>query len=311
MTDRGKRRDWLFLIMAVWIICVNLFGGEIIGNLPIGARLIVSEVIYLIPVLGFLVISRENLKTMISHEPLRLSTIGMTLLLVVLLQPLMTCLNVFTMLFSNNYVLETQTGLEGIPVGFQLLYIAVIPALVEEFMFRGVFYGGYKERGILAGALFSGLAFGLFHLNFNQFGYAFALGVAFALLLEATGSIYYSMIGHFAINGMSVMISAFSDKILKVSGIESELSEVAESFTQESLVNSFCVYAVIAAVTTCLAGAVYIWIVKHSGRVEHLSSNWKAKKDSESGKSFRVSPAFVLGAVLCAGFMVFREMMAG
>lgn len=310
MSDRAKKADWLFLVMAVWILCANLFGGPILRYLPMGVKLISSEVIYLIPVLLYLVVSRLNLKTLIPHETPKLSTVGMTLLFVALLQPLMVCLNVFTMLFSTNYVIETQTGLQGISVLVQLLCIAVVPAVCEEFMFRGVFHGSYQERGILAASVFSGLVFGLFHLNFNQFGYAFMLGVAFALLIEGTGSIFYSVIGHFAINGWSVLVSAFSDDILKAIGSAEDLEEAAESMNQEMLVNTFCVYVVVAFVCTCLAGAVYIWIVKHSRREAYLREHWKAPKDPETGKRFHVSPVFAVGVVLCIGFMIYRDFLA-
>ena len=129
------------------------------------------------------------------------------------------------------------------------------------------------------------------------------LGVAFALLLEGTGSIFYGMFAHFLINGFSVIITALSDKILPLTGEES-IAAVAESMTTETLVNTFCVYAVVAAVSTCLAGAVYIWIVKHSGRTAYLEKNWKG-----SGEK-KVSPVFLIGVVLCLGFMVWRDFWA-
>ena len=303
MTDKSKKANGLFLVMTVCIICFYLFGRSLVSGLPVALRMISSEIVYLIPVLLCLLISRDSIGKLIPHSVPRLSTLLMTVLFVLLLEPLMTCLNVFTMLFSNNYVMETQSELSAVSVPLQLLCIAVIPAVLEEFMFRGVFEGYYREKGILSAALLSGLVFGLFHLNFNQFGYAFVLGVAFALLLEGTGSIFYGMFAHFLINGFSVMITAVSDKLLPFTGEES-ITAVAESMTTEMLVNSFCVYAVLAAVSICLAGAVYIWIVKHSGRTAHLEENWKG-----SGEK-KISPAFLIGAILCLGFMVWRDFLA-
>ena len=299
----SKKANRLFLTMTVCIICFYLFGKGLVTGLPVSIRLISSEIVYLIPVLLCLLIGRDSIGKLIPHRAPRISTLLMTILFVLLLEPLMTCLNVITMLFSTNYVLEIRSDLSIISVPLQLICIAVIPAVLEEFMFRGVFAGYYREKGILTAALLSGLVFGLFHLNFNQFGYAFALGVAFALLLEGTGSIFYGMFAHFLINGFSVIITALSDKILPLTGEES-IAAVAESMTTETLVNTFCVYAVIAAVSTCLAGAVYIWIVKHSGRTAYLEKNWKG-----SGEK-KVSPVFLIGVVLCLGFMVWRDFWA-
>lgn len=299
----SKKANGLFLTMTVCIICFYLFGKGLVAGLPVSIRLISSEIVYLIPVLLCLLIGRDSIGKLIPHRAPRISTLLMTILFVLLLEPLMTCLNVFTMLFSTNYVLETRSDLSIISVPLQLICIAVVPAVLEEFMFRGVFAGYYREKGIFTAALLSGLVFGLFHLNFNQFGYAFALGVAFALLLEGTGSIFYGMFAHFLINGFSVIITALSDKILPLTGEES-IAAVAESMTTETLVNTFCVYAVVAAVSTCLAGAVYIWIVKHSGRTAYLEKNWKG-----SGEK-KVSPVFLIGVVLCLGFMVWRDFWA-
>ena len=299
----SKKANGLFLTMTVCIICFYLFGKGLVTALPVSIRLISSEIVYLIPVLLCLLIGRDSIGKLIPHRAPRISTLLMTILFVLLLEPLMTCLNVITMLFSTNYVLETRSDLSIISVPLQLICIAVVPAVLEEFMFRGVFAGYYREKGILTAALLSGLVFGLFHLNFNQFGYAFALGVAFALLLEGTGSIFYGMFAHFLINGFSVIITALSDKILPLTGEES-IAAVAESMTTETLVNTFCVYAVVAAVSTCLAGAVYIWIVKHSGRTAYLEKNWKG-----SGEK-KVSPVFLIGVVLCLGFMVWRDFWA-
>lgn len=299
----SKKANGLFLTMTVCIICFYLFGKGIVTGLPVSIRLISSEIVYLIPVLLCLLIGRDSIGKLIPHRAPRISTLLMTILFVLLLEPLMTCLNVITMLFSTNYVLEIRSDLSIISVPLQLICIAVVPAVLEEFMFRGVFAGYYREKGILTAALLSGLVFGLFHLNFNQFGYAFALGVAFALLLEGTGSIFYGMFAHFLINGFSVIITALSDKILPLTGEES-IAAVAESMTTEMLVNTFCVYAVIAVVSTCLAGAVYIWIVKHSGRTAYLEKNWKG-----SGEK-KVSPVFLIGVVLCLGFMVWRDFWA-
>ena len=296
----SKKANGLFLTMTVCIICFYLFGKGLVTGLPVSIRLISSEIVYLTPVLLCLLIGRDSIGKLIPHRAPRISTLLMTILFVLLLEPLMTCLNVITMLFSTNYVLEIRSDLSIISVPLQLICIAVVPAVLEEFMFRGVFAGYYREKGILTAALLSGLVFGLFHLNFNQFGYAFALGVAFALLLEGTGSIFYGMFAHFLINGFSVIITALSDKILPLTGEES-IAAVAESMTTEMLVNTFCVYAVIAAVSTCLAGAVYIWIVKHSGRTAYLEKNWKG-----SGEK-KVSPVFLIGVVLCLGFMVWRD----
>lgn len=97
--------------MTVCIICFYLFGKGLVTGLPVSIRLISSEIVYLIPVLLCLLIGRDSIGKLIPHRVPRISTLLMTILFVLLLEPLMTCLNVFTMLFSTNYVLETRSDL--------------------------------------------------------------------------------------------------------------------------------------------------------------------------------------------------------
>lgn len=142
----SKKANGLFLTMAVCIICFYLFGKGLVTGLPVSIRLISSEIVYLIPVLLCLLIGRDSIGKLIPHRAPRISTLLMTILFVLLLEPLMTCLNVFTMLFSTNYVLETRSDLSIISVPLQLICIAVVPAVLEEFMFRGVFAGYYRKK---------------------------------------------------------------------------------------------------------------------------------------------------------------------
>ena len=112
----SKKANGLFLTMTVCIICFYLFGKGLVTGLPVSIRLISSEIVYLIPVLLCLLIGRDSIGKLIPHRAPRISTLLMTILFVLLLEPLMTCLNVFTMLFSTNYVLETRSDLSIISV---------------------------------------------------------------------------------------------------------------------------------------------------------------------------------------------------
>lgn len=80
---------------------------------------------------------------------------------------------------------------------------AVLPAFCEEFANRGMLLSGLKELGLKKAIIISGLIFGLMHLNIGQFGYAFLIGMFFAFVFFATGSIWPSIIIHFMNNAVS------------------------------------------------------------------------------------------------------------
>ena len=150
-------------------------------------------------------------------KPLKLSVIAMVILYAVLMIPVTSWLNLLSMLFVRNAFESSQSELTQNAFWVNMIVMAVIPPICEEFTFRGLYYNGYRQRGVWCAILGSALAFGLMHMNFNQFCYAFVLGIAFGILLEATGSIFATMTAHFVINGWSTALMAVSKLLYGIS----------------------------------------------------------------------------------------------
>lgn len=89
----------------------------------------------------------------------------------------------------------------------QIVLVAVLPAICEEFLHRGLLLHGTKQIGVKKAMLISSLLFGLIHFNINQFFYAFVLGMLMSLVVLASKSIYPSMIIHFTNNAISVYLT--------------------------------------------------------------------------------------------------------
>ena len=88
-----------------------------------------------------------------------------------------------------------------------LLSISIVPAFVEEFIFRGAILGILRKHGDGFAIIMSSLLFGLLHGNFVQTPFAFLVGLALAYLTVCTGSMVPSMIVHFVNNAISVVFS--------------------------------------------------------------------------------------------------------
>ena len=95
-----------------------------------------------------------------------------------------------------------------LPPWAALLFVAVLPAILEELIFRGVLYQKLGRFGEKPYVLLSGLLFGLFHGNGSQFLFATVLGCCFALLVSRTGTMLYGMMLHFLINFLSAVLVA-------------------------------------------------------------------------------------------------------
>lgn len=80
------------------------------------------------------------------------------------------------------------------------IYIVLLAPVFEEFLFRKLICDRVAKYGQGTAIVVSGLMFGLFHGNLNQFFYAFFLGSFFAFIYLKTGELKYTIGLHMVIN---------------------------------------------------------------------------------------------------------------
>ncbi len=92
-----------------------------------------------------------------------------------------------------------------------LLMIAVIPALGEEFLFRGVLQRLLSEwtRNIHIGILLSAILFSAFHFQFYGFLPRMLLGIFFGYLFVWSKSIWLPVAAHFINNAATILVYFF------------------------------------------------------------------------------------------------------
>lgn len=100
-------------------------------------------------------------------------------------------------------------SLEGGGFYAVLLVVAVLPAVLEETLFRGILLRGLKGFPVWAAALACGGMFSLFHQNPVQTFYQFFCGAAFALLVLRSGSILPTVTAHFLNNAFIICTEKF------------------------------------------------------------------------------------------------------
>lgn len=96
-----------------------------------------------------------------------------------------------------------------------VLLLAVLPAIGEELIFRGVIYNGLKQKGDKFAIFGSAILFMLLHTSPVQTVYPFLFGLVLAFVVHKTGSIISSMLIHF-LNNFIVVTFSF---IQTVSGV--------------------------------------------------------------------------------------------
>ena len=97
----------------------------------------------------------------------------------------------------TNVVAESTVGSHWL---VNLIFVAVLPPILEELMFRKVLCDRLMPLGEGYAVVVSALIFGLAHGNLFQFFYAFLLGIVFATVYIKTGRLRYTIVYHVIIN---------------------------------------------------------------------------------------------------------------
>ena len=92
---------------------------------------------------------------------------------------------------------------EGGIVGV-LIVVALLPAILEETIFRGIILDGIKDIGTVAACLLGGLLFSIFHQNPAQTVYQFICGAIFTLVTIRADSVLPAVFMHFANNAVII-----------------------------------------------------------------------------------------------------------
>lgn len=280
-------------------------GTYLPADMPYWMTACISELVIMFPIIVVMIARKIYPKSFVMLERIGLDDIVLTYVGAYSLFPLIYLINFTTMFFAKNYVGGMMLDVYEYPFWLQLLLMAVFPAVVEEFIFRGFFYSNYRKKGIWKAALLSGLFFGIAHMNLNQFAYAFVIGVAFCALYEATGNIFIPMVAHFAINANSVMLLQFQDI---ASELESEASAQAavDILPMGMIVIMFGMLFGLSALFTALFVSIVKKMAKKHERIDNFRKN--AVNEDET-KEPVVDVCLILTTLFSISYMIVIEML--
>ena len=153
---------------------------------------------------------------------------------------------------SENYAGEltsaflTVTSIKGLL--FNIVLIAVIPAIGEELLFRGVLQRIFTEwfKNPHWGIWIAAILFSAIHMQFFGFLPRLFLGLFFGYLLEATGSLWIPIVAHFINNLTGVLLSFFVAK-----------NALPESTNDFGMTGETWVYGIIGGIL----GSVLLWLI--------------------------------------------------
>ncbi len=108
-------------------------------------------------------------------------------------------------------IAQTELPLDNVWSYISLCVVyAVLPAVAEEFFFRGLLLNCLEKTSKIMAILSVSLCFALYHLSVIQFAYQFIYGVILCLIVIKGGSIFPAIIMHFLNNFLVLTIEYFN-----------------------------------------------------------------------------------------------------
>lgn len=225
-----QKNNRIFGTYCIYFICMALFCGvRILSEMGVfnaiespEVRSVVTTLIIqlgimlLLPLLLCCIFFRKKPKEVIKHNEYK--SIGFKAMIVCFaLGILIYMLNVAISAVSNgiiqsfgykNYTETTPSSLSPVQLFFfELVLVAILPAICEEFLHRGVLLQGIRSMGYKRAIVISGLLFGLIHFSITQTIYATVIGILLGFVAIASKSILPAIIIHFTNNFISLYLS--------------------------------------------------------------------------------------------------------
>ncbi|MCR5508443.1 MAG: CPBP family intramembrane metalloprotease [Lachnospiraceae bacterium] len=307
MEGANRKANGFFLIIVILNITASILLSVLdSGGVKVGTEmaLVITQLLVLVPSLLFLLIHRCDINEWVPFRKLRVWTVFLIILFSFLIMPFISLINLFSQLFTDNVVTTAMASeFSGVSPVLLVTIVAFVGPFCEEFAFRGILFGGLKKTGyVLAAAVVSSFFFGLMHLNLNQMSYAIVMGVIFCLLVEATGSIWASVISHAVINGFNIVSLMVIEKVYSemgedISSLASQASDMDEKFSMMGALIG------VSAIALLFAVGAYIGIYELEGRRKNVAALFFAP-DREEGDRRLVTPAGAVAIVICI-FVIF------
>lgn len=124
-------------------------------------------------------------------------------------------INVVVSSLSNGIITFSGYRQVGVVVAYEysfvnflldMVTIAVLPAVCEEFLHRGLILQGTKHMGFKKAILVSAILFALLHFSIQKVFYAFVVGLILGLVAVVAKNIWPAIIIHFVNNAISVYL---------------------------------------------------------------------------------------------------------
>jgi len=261
---------------------------------------------------------KKSIREQLCFHKVSISNVFWLILFTICITPAINFVNAISRMFSVAAINDTMFNITHKNSYLIALFcVAFVPCVMEEIVYRGLFYQGYRRVNPLGAAFLSAFLFGILHGNLNQFCYAFIMGIVFAFVIEATDSIVSTMIIHFIMNGWSITLlyaiprlfkylnnmaneaiargdQELANSITKLIGTDVDFDQVFQAsgnavLSDMNFIDILGTYGLTALLGGILAFLIYRKIAKNTGRYEYIKSLFSKNKENRIESNHSVS----------------------
>ena len=292
------------IILSVIVITISYFTGNT-ATLSTIANYTTYPIILGICLI-FMHISGESPSEFFGFRKVKVSVFFLTILYFILIFPATFVISAMSNLIFGNPLTDTLAN-EPLPL-MAILSVFCAP-FFEELLFRGALFQGFRRSGrVWAPIILTSLLFGLFHGNVTQLIYTSVLGFFMALLVEASGSLWMSMLMHFLFNMPAVIIIAGNRFLTQnnsppISEQQTELTAgVVEYNELQPLITAGLITAgIIAAGIAVLFIFLAVLVLRKISKIQNRENIYLKEREPEASTGRRiVSIPLIIGICLAS-----------
>lgn len=302
--------NYMFMVVAILLIATSLLikFTSLYKQIAVTHYLVIS-----LPILAFLIIKRYDLKSVLRLDKITFKQAMLSVLIPIFSYPIGLFFNYISMIIISLFG-ELQASPIPIPETTGMFFLglvmfAITPGITEEIMFRGLILSAYERVGMKKAIVLTGLMFGLFHFDVQNFlGPAF-LGILFAYMVYKTNSIYTSMIAHAVNNSIALIILKFAGSLEAGQDIL-QAPDLPEMPTTQVLLVGFVVITMMA-VTASLIVYFLLKALRNSGKDNKQIEEREKNVLGEKITFLHILPIIVVVIIFIISAVLYFKMITG
>jgi len=214
--------SFLYLIVLSLMLASSVFTRQV--NIDGDRYYIIMFLIQLVtiglPPIAYLILGKKDIKYSLRLNKASVAEIFLSIGMALFGYGVIIFINLVWILFLSRFGTPRPASLPAIENARQfwmaIAVVAAVPALLEEFLFRGVIQRGYESFGKITHIILTGILFALLHLSIVSVPAIILIGILLCYIAYRSNSIWASIAYHFTNNAIAVTLSYISSIISKL-----------------------------------------------------------------------------------------------